>query len=263
VLLQLHEWGDPNAPPVVCVHGVNAHGRRFRKLAEERLAGRFRVLAPDLRGHGGSEWEPPWTIATHVHDLLETLDDAGVHAAQWVGHSYGGRLVLELAALAPNRVERAALLDPAIQVLPHVAFDFAERERADRAYDDPERPIEERLAVDASTPREYLEEENREHLVRHPDGKFRFRYCQAAVVCMYAELATPPPSPETLRVPTLLLYSPEFGLVRTSQREEYERSLGDLLDLVEVPGGHIVYWDSYDEMATAVDGFLQDPRAET
>ena len=95
MLLQLHEWGDPGAPPVVCVHGVNAHGRRFRRLAEERLADRYRVLAPDLRGHGGSEWDPPWTIATHVHDLLETVDDAGVRGADWVGHSFGGRLVLE------------------------------------------------------------------------------------------------------------------------------------------------------------------------
>src|SRR2546425_8043627 len=113
--LHLHEWGDPAAPAIVCLHGVNAHGRRFRRLAEERLAKRHRVLAPDLRGHGFSEWEPPWTIATYAHDVLETLDDAGVHSAAFVGHSFGGRLVLELAALDPERIRRAALLDPAIQ----------------------------------------------------------------------------------------------------------------------------------------------------
>ena len=125
--LNVHEWGDRSAPSIVCLHGVNAHGRRFRKLAEERLAARFRVLAPDLRGHGFSGWEPPWTIATHAHDVLETLDAAGVHSASFVGHSLGGRLVLELAALASDRVDRAALLDPAIQLLPHVGLDFAER----------------------------------------------------------------------------------------------------------------------------------------
>jgi lipase len=202
----------------VCVHGVNGHGRRFRRLAEERLADRFRVLAPDLRGHGTSDWDPPWTIATHAHDLLETLDDAGVRSAQWVGHSFGARMVLELAALAPERIERAALLDPAIQVLPHVAFDF-------------------------------------------PDGKFRFRYCQSAVVSMYSELCTPPPAPETLRAPTLLLYAPDFGLVRKVQLEEYRQALGDTLEIVEVPGGHIVYWDAYEETAAAVEAFLEDPRA--
>ena len=259
--LNLHEWGEPTAPVVVCVHGVNAHGRRFRKLAEERLAQRFRVLAPDLRGHGNSEWEPPWTIATHAHDVLETLDAAGVRRARWVGHSFGGRLVLELAALAGDRIERAVLLDPAIQLLPHVGFDFAERERADRTFDSPEDAITERLATGSPTPRVYLEEENREHLVSHADGKFRFRYCQSAVVSMYGELCTPPPPPETLRAPTLLVHAGGFGLVREEQLDAYKTVLGDLIEIVEVPGGHIVYWDAFDETADAVERFLEDSRS--
>jgi lipase len=262
MLLQLHEWGEPAAPPVVCLHGVNAHGRRFRKLADERLTKRFRVLAPDLRGHGSSAWEPPWTIATHAHDVLETLDDAGIRSAQWIGHSFGGRLLLELAALAPERIERAALLDPAIQLLPHVGFDFAERERADRAYDSAEDAIQQRLESGAPTPREFLEEEMREHLVEHADGKLRFRYCQAAVVAMYSELCTPPPPPETLRMPSLLVHAGEFGLVREDQLEEYERALGNSMKIVEVPGWHMVYWDAYEQTAGALDAFLEDPRAE-
>jgi lipase len=257
--LNLHEWGDPSASPVVCLHGVNAHGRRFRKLAEERFAQRFRVLAPDLRGHGNSGWEPPWTFSTHAHDVLETLDAAGVRHARWVGHSFGGRLVLELAVLAPDRIERAALLDPAIQLLPHVGFDFAERERAERAFDSAEAAIMERLETGSSTQRQYLEEEVREHLVRHPDGGWRFRYCQSAVVSMYGELATPPPPPETLRVPTLLVHAGEFGLVREDQIDAYRVALGDLLEVIEVSGGHMVYWDAYEQTADAVERFLENP----
>jgi lipase len=260
VLLQLHEWGDPGAPPVVCVHGLSAHGRRFRRLAEERLARRFRVLAPDLRGHGGSEWEPPWTIATHVHDLLETVDDAGVHAAHWIGHSLGGRLVLELAALDPDRINRAVLLDPAIQLLPHVGFDFAELARGDRAYDDPGQAVDERLESGVPTPREFLEEENREHLVQHADGKFRFRYCQSAVVSMYGELCTPAPAPETLRMRALLVHAGQFGLVREEQLDEYERVLGERLRVVEVPGGHVVYWDAFEQTADAIEQFLGEAK---
>jgi pimeloyl-ACP methyl ester carboxylesterase len=154
------------------------------------------------------------------------------------------------------------LLDPAIQLLPHVGFDFAERERTDRAYDSPEQAIGARLASGAPTPREFLEEENREHLVEHRDGKFRFRYCQAAVVSMYGELCTPPPAPETLRMPALLVHAGEFGLVREDQLEEYERALGDRIRVVEVPGGHIVYWDAFDETADAVETFLKDSRAK-
>ena len=76
--LHVHEWGDADAPALICLHGVSAHGRRFRRLAEERLAKRFRVLAPDLRGHGRSGYEPPWNIATHLADVLETVDEIGV-----------------------------------------------------------------------------------------------------------------------------------------------------------------------------------------
>ena len=242
---------------MVCLHGVNAHGRRFRRLAEERLARRYHVLAPDLRGHGFSGWEPPWTITTHARDVLETLDAVGVRRARFIGHSFGGRLVLELAARDPGRVQRAALLDPAIQILPHVGFDFAELERADNAFASPEAAIAARLGRSVSTPREFLEEEMREHLVEHPDGRFRFRYCQSTVVSLYGELCTPAPPPETLRVPTLLVHAGQFGLVREEQIESYGTALGELIEVVEVGGGHIVYWEAYEQTADAVERFLE------
>jgi lipase len=254
--LHLHEWGDPSAPTIVCMHGVTAHGRRYRRLAEERLADRFRVLAPDLRGHGYSDWEPPWTIATHAHDVLETLDAAGVKRAVWLGHSFGGRLVTEIAALAPTRVERAILLDPALQVLPHVGLDFAERQRDDNSFASPAEAIEARLAGGAPTPLPFLQEEMQEHLVRQDDGRFRYRYFQSSVVSLYGELVTPPPPPETLQAPTLLLYADEFGLVRDEQVEAYRRALGDRLEVVIVPGGHMVYWDAWEETAAAIERFL-------
>src|SRR3989440_9942047 len=97
MLLQLHEWGDRTAPPIVALHGIGGFGRRFRKLAEERLASRFRVLAPDLRGHGSSSWEPPWTIGTHAADVLETIEAAGGGGGGLIRPSYCARRVLQLA----------------------------------------------------------------------------------------------------------------------------------------------------------------------
>ena len=260
MLLQLHEWGDRTAPPIVALHGIGGFGRRFRKLAEERLAS-YRVVAPDLRGHGSSSWEPPWTIATHVSDVLETIEHAGIERAAFVGHSYGGRLILELADLAPDRIERAALLDPAIELLPHVGFDFAERERADGGFALPDDAVEERLSFDAMTPRSFVEEDVREHLDQGDDGLYRYRYCRTAVITAYGELCTPPPPPETLRVPTLLVHAGEFGLVREEQLDTYATVLGELIHIVEVPGGHMVFWDAYEETASALERFLEDPGA--
>jgi lipase len=256
MLLHVHDWGAPDAPALVCLHGVGVHGRRFRKLAEERLATHFRVVAPDLRGHGRSGWEPPWTFATHVGDLLETLVAAGVERAVWLGHSFGGRLILELAARDPERIEKAILLDPAIQILPHVGLDFAEQARNDPVFASPEDAIQARLADLFPPPREFAEEDAHEHLVTTPDGRLRYRRCASAVVSVYGELCTEPPPAPTLRAPTLLVRAPAFGLVLDEQLAAYRQALGERLEVVEVLGGHMVYWDAYAETADAVEAFL-------
>jgi lipase len=259
VLLHLHEWGARGAPPLVCLHGVTGHGRRFRRLAEERLAERFRVLAPDLRGHGHSDWEPPWTLRANLADVLETVAAAGVERAAWLGHSYGGRLILELAALEPDRIERAVLLDPAIDLLPHVGFDMAEDHRPDRVFGSVEEAIHARLERNPATPRRFVEEEAREHLVESSGGTYRWRYCQSAVVFAYGELCVPAPPPATLRAPTLLVHAEQFGLVRDDQLEAYRAALGDRLQTAAVPGGHMVIWDAYDDTAAVVAAFLENP----
>jgi lipase len=258
--LHLHEWGERTAPPLVCLHGVTGHGRRFRRLAEERLAERFRVLAPDLRGHGRSDWEPPWTLRGNLADVLETVAAAGVERATWLGHSYGGRLILELAALEPERIERAVLLDPAIDLLPHVGFDMAEDHRRDRVFASIEEAIDARRDRSPTNPRSFVEEEAREHLAEARDGTYRWSYCQSAAVFAYGELCEPAPPPETLRAPTLLVHAGQFGLVRDEHLEAYRAALGDRLQTVAVPGGHMVIWDAYVETAAAVAAFLEDPR---
>jgi lipase len=257
--LHVHEWGDPSAPALVCLHGVTGHGRRFRRLAEERLAGRFRVLAPDLRGHGRSLREPPWRLEQYVADIIETLGALGVGKAAFLGHSFGGRLVLELAAHAPERLERAILLDPAISILPHVALQSAEDMLRERLYDSHEEAVADRLSGDPGNPVEFVEEEMREHLEPGRDGRLRPRYSQACVAALYGELATEPPPAETLAVPALLLYAPAYGLVRDEQVEALSAALGERLTTVTAPGGHMVYWDAYEQTADAVDSFLAAP----
>ena len=251
----MHQWGDEGATPVVCLHGVLAHGGRFRRLAEERLA-RFRVLAPDLRGHGRSTWEPPWTIAQHVTDVLETLAALGIERAPFVGHSFGGRLTLELTARGV--VERSALLDPAVWVPPPIALARADEERPDRSFANVDEAVEARIPTATLAPREFLEAEIAEHLVRHDDGRWRYRYSQSAVVAAYGELAQPPPDWDRVQVPTLLVHGEQTDVVPAAVVEVLRFELGDLLEVVSVPGGHIPLWDAFEQTAAAVDAFLQE-----
>jgi lipase len=249
--LHVHEWGDPGAPPLICVHGVTGHGERFRRLAEDHWAKRFRVIAPDLRGHGRSGWEPPWTYPTHVADLAETAASLGIDGADWVGHSFGGRLVLELAAAHPERVRRAVLLDPAIQVLPHIAGQLAQQELADPVFASPDEYADKR-ADSPATPRAFVLEDAAMHCEHLPDGRLRRRTCQPAIVSIYGEIPTDPPPPETLHAPTLLIHAPAYGLVREEQLAAYAGHA----EILAVPGMHMVMWDAFDEVAAAVERFL-------
>jgi lipase len=242
----------------VCLHGVGGYGGRFRRLAQKRLASRFRVVALDLRGHGQSEWEPPWDLDTHIADLVETTSTLGIERAHWIGHSFGGRLVMELAARAPERIERAVLLDPAVWVPPPIALERAEGERAELSFASVDEAIEQRIAASVlrHSPREFLEEEMAEHLIA-VDGRLRYRYCKSAVVTAYAEMAKPPAPFEALRVPTLLVRGAETDVVPEIYVDLYSEGIGDLLEVVTVPGGHTVLWDAFEETEGAVEAFLR------
>lgn len=255
MLLHVYEWGDPRGEPLVCLHGVTGYAGVYQRLAEERWSER-RVLAIDLRGHGRSGWEPPWTFATHVTDLVETSAALGFSAADWVGHSFGGRLVLELASAHPQLVRRAALLDPVIQLLPEVAFGAADFERREPVYASVEEYVQERLLMYPDSPRAAIEHEAAHHLEPQRDGSLRRHTCQTAAVSIYGELASPPPAPSTLTAKTLLLYAPAYGLVQAGQVDAYRAALGDRLQVVEVPGMHMVQWDAFDQVAEAVEHLL-------
>lgn len=251
--LHVHAWGDPDAPTVVCLHGVQAYGGRFRRLAEERLAGRFHVLAPDLRGHGLSGWEGPWTLDAHLADLAETFQEA----AAWIGHSFGGRLVLDLAARRPELVERAVLLDPALVVPLDYAQMLADGELAtERSFATIEEALEEAFAGLLRPPTSLLEEEVRQHLIRGADGRYCYRYSAEAVATAYLELAQIPPPLGAARIPTLVVAATQSKFVSLGETELFRAALGDLFTAAVVPGGHMVLWDAFEETAEAIDIFL-------
>ena len=251
--LARREWGEPGRPVVVCLHGVTSHARHFTQLAE-RLADRFHVVALDLRGHGDSPWEPPWHLEQHVADVLEAAPE---ERAVWLGHSFGGRIAYETAAREPDRVERLVLLDPAIRISPHVGMAAAENARKDRSYASFAEGIDRRYEESVLTiaPRELVERELASHLVADADGRFRYRYCQSAVVAAYGEMTREPPAFERVRIPTLLVLG-ETSYLPYELLEPHAAALGDLLEVRTITAGHTVLLDALDDTARAVERFL-------
>ena len=72
----------------------------------------------------------------------------------------------------------------------------------------------------------------------------------------YAEMATPMPAFSSVRLPTLLVLGAGSYLSYDHLLEAHRDALGDLLEVVTVPGGHTVLWDALDETAEAVGRFL-------
>src|SRR6187455_2988265 len=105
---------------MLALHGIEAHGVRYVGLA--RYLEGVEIVAPDLRGHGRSPRNGPFTLEQHVTDLLPLLDELGPETTL-LGHSYGGLIAWEVARAAPAAIKRLVLVDPPIQVDPQFARD--------------------------------------------------------------------------------------------------------------------------------------------
>ena len=105
-------WQAGQGTPLVFLHG--AGGLMPDDRFFQALAAQFHVHAPLLPGYGGSEGEDELKdmldTTLHTGDVIDTL---GLTGAALVGHSMGGMIAAELAALAPNDVSRLALIAPA------------------------------------------------------------------------------------------------------------------------------------------------------
>lgn len=255
--LHVHEWGPAHGPPLLCLHGITSWGGRFRRLAETRLSA-YHVVAPDLRGHGESEREPPWSLRAHVDDIVETLDALHLGRVDVVGHSFGGRLALELASRHPERVDRVVMLDPAVWVPPHIALEYAELAREQTSYATVEEAIAERLSAETGTDEALVREELPLYLSQGEDGRWRGRFTPSAIVTAYSEMAKPPPL-DLVAAPTLLVRGRKSEVVPQRMEEIVLDAMSDCR-AVTVPGGHIVMWDAFDETADAIIGFLEDSR---
>lgn len=237
----------------MCVHGVTAFGGHFAGLAA-RLGGGVEVIAPDLLGHGDSPRDPPWSIEAHVAALVEAVGDA---PATWLGHSFGARLAIEVAARRPDLVERLVLLDPAVWLPPHVARFAAESSLGIKAYDSIEDAVQRRFGesmLQGADP-DLVRGELEQHLVER-DGVWRYRYEQAAVVTAFGELASPAPAFAAVCVPTLIVLGQDSYLTYEHLEDAHREALGDLLEVVSVPGGHTLLWDAPEATAAAVARFL-------
>jgi lipase len=250
--LHVTEFGPADGLPVLALHGVTGHSRRWQVLADALPA--LRLIAVDVRGHGHSPWIPPWHLEQHVADALAVLDGLGLDRVDVAGHSFGGAIAVHLARTAPDRVRRLVLLDPAIGLDAQEMLENAEETREDESYPDLAAARADRAQRWEGIADDLVDAELAEHLV--PDGeRFRYRYSQASVIAAWGEMARAAVSPPA-GTRTLILPAAKADIVAPAWLDACRAELGDALTVAEVDAGHMLYLERTAEVAAHVAAFL-------
>jgi len=271
--LRLHyvDWGNEAAPPLILVHGGLDHCRNWDAIARA-LQPHFHVVAPDLRGHGDSEWArgSSYSLADHVYDLARLVRFAGLQDAAIVGHSMGGMVALAYAGTYPAQVSRLGVLDglymagsrrTPIHEQMSRWVDQLDRigEREPSAF----RTIEE-AAQRLSARNKRLTPAQALHLARHgvrqsTDGLYRWKFDHHLRARAPYRL-----SPEDyiglwsrIECPTLLMWGDESYLSDpTGLLAHFKRA-----EMVKIAGtGHWLHHDRLDEVLASLRRFLAAPQ---
>ena len=103
--LRLHylDWGNPDAPPLLLIHGNRDHAHNWDWTAA-RLQDRYHIIAPDLRGHGDSQWSAGsmYAPAEFVYDIAQLVHQQELAPLRVVAHSLGGNVALRYAGTYPE-----------------------------------------------------------------------------------------------------------------------------------------------------------------
>jgi pimeloyl-ACP methyl ester carboxylesterase len=167
------EWGAPDAPAVVLLHGGHQSAHSW-DLVSLHLAQRFRVLALDQRGHGDSEWARDVSYTNHEMSLdAEAFIAAlGLERPILMGHSMGGRNSMLLVRHSPSLLRALVIVDVGPEVSDRGRAVIAGFVRDNEEFDDLEHFVRNVQQYDPYRSREHIERTVKYNMLQRADGKF-------------------------------------------------------------------------------------------
>lgn len=274
--LKLHyaDWGNEGAPPLLLVHGGRDHCRSWDWVAE-KLADRYHVIAPDLRGHGDSAWAPDgnYEMGAFVYDLAQLIHQLDLAPVTIVAHSMGGNISLRYTGLYPENVRKLVAIEglgPSPKVLAKRAeTPFAERfrkwidDKRQAAGRQPRRyaTLDDALARMAAE-NSYLTPEQARHLTihginRNEDGSWSWKFDNYLNVWPTVDLPQEDIQAlwSAIACPTLLLY----GANSWASNPEGDGRLDHFstAKVIEFENaGHWLHHDQFDRFMSTLEDFL-------
>jgi pimeloyl-ACP methyl ester carboxylesterase len=167
------EWGEPDAPPIVLLHGGNQSAHSW-DLVSLHLAERYHVFALDQRGHGDSEWNrgADYSMAAMASDVESFFAVCGVERPVVFGHSMGGMVALTLTHRRPELPRAAVLVDVGPELSEtgtRLIGDFVHR---NVEFDDIEEFLDRVEQYDPYRKRAHMERTLKYNLLRRADGRY-------------------------------------------------------------------------------------------
>lgn len=250
------EWGVPDAPPVLLLHGGNQSAHSW-DLVSLHLADRYHVYALDQRGHGDSEWtrDQDYTIQARADDAVAFITEQRLGAPIIFGHSMGGMVTMQMARSVPGVARGVVLVDVGPELSPkgrEVIHNFVVR---NVEFDDLEEFLDNVVKYDRFRSREHIARTVKYNMLRRVDGKYISKVD-------HRRLPDAPEAPREqfdpgcMTFPVLLVRGGESDILEPDAAERFVAALPDGR-LVTVPNvGHNVHGGNTPGFLEAVNPFL-------
>jgi pimeloyl-ACP methyl ester carboxylesterase len=244
--LRYLEWGQPDALPVICVHGYTSSAEAFNAVAR-RIQARVHVIAMDVRGHGESAWSPEgaYQYADQAGDLGALVDRLGVGRFVLIGTSMGGVIAMVYAGQHGDRLRGLVLNDigPDVEAgSGRITQTVGSRPNDFASLDEAMQYRRETSPITAARPLSDQEETARGVLREGPDGRWAWKMDPAYIQQRVKQ--GPPKRPqlwpvlETLQCPTQVVWGTDSDVLSEAQAKRMATALPKG-ELVSVPGvGH-------------------------
>ncbi len=243
-----------DGPPVVLLHPFPVNHEFWLPIVDS-LVSRYRLILPDLRGHGESgAGEGPATMDKHAADIAHIMDDAQVGRVPLIGVSIGGYAIFEFWRKFRNRVEALVLCNT------KAPADNAEARaaRLQAANDVLERGTEPFFQSMVQKVLSGTTRETRPDLVERALGMMR-KSSPQAVAQVQRGMAERPDSVETLKtinVPTLLVTGSEDGMTGINEAELMRQHIAGSKVQVISRAGHYSPWEQPEQAGKILRQFL-------
>ena len=256
------EWGAPDAPPIVLLHGGHQSAHSW-DLVSLHLAQNYRVLALDQRGHGDSEWARDVEYSNHnmAQDAEAFIAAMGLRKPILMGHSMGARNSMILARHDHSYLRAMVVVDVGPEVSERGRAAIGGFVQANQEFDDLEHFVRNVRQYDPYRPREHIERTVKYNMLQRADGKFVSK-CDSNPRRLGILRGTSPQDTVSLddvrhyNLPVMVVRGENSNILEPDAAERFRDALPNGT-LVTVPNcGHNVHGQNTKGFLGAIGGFF-------